>query len=91
MSNQDTKKGDDEKEVQNSKEDQKGEENDKNDEGYFLILKPNEEKIDFQDLNYKSKNKIMPPIIFKNRVEKGEEASLEEIVFKFKNKRKKRK
>ena len=67
MSNQDTKKGDDEEEVQNSKEDQKGEENDKNDEGYFLILKPNEEKIDFQGLNYKSKNKIMPPIIFKNR------------------------
>ena len=89
MSNQDTKKGDDEEEVQNSKKDQKDEENDKNDEGYFLILKPNEEKIDFQGLNYKSKNKIMPPIIFKNRVEKGDETSLEEIVFKFKKKKKK--
>ena len=80
MSTQDTKKGDDEEEVQNSKENQKGEENDKNDEGYFLILKPNEEKIHFQGLNFKSKNKIMPPIIFKDRVEKGGETCLEEIV-----------
>ena len=67
------------------------EENDKNNEGYFIILIPSEEKINFQGLNYKAKNMIDPSIIFKNRVDKNDETYLEEIVFKFKKKRKKRK
>ena len=58
MSSQDTKKEEDEKEVQNSKDDQKDEKNNENNEGYFLILKLKEEKIFFQCLNYKDKNKI---------------------------------
>ena len=67
------------------------EENDKNNEAYFLILIPSEEKIDFQGLNYKTKNMIDQSIIFKDRIEKDVKTYLEEIVFKFKNKRKKRK
>ena len=91
MSTQDTKEEEDEKEVQNSQEDQKDEENDKNNEAYFLILIPSEEKIDFQGLSYKTKNMIDQSIIFKDRIEKDDKTYLEEIVFKFKNKRKKRK
>ena len=67
------------------------EENDKNNEAYFLILIPSEEKIDFQGLSYKTKNMIDQSIIFKDRIEKDVKTYLEEIVFKFKNKRKKRK
>jgi hypothetical protein len=64
------------------------EENDKNNEGYFIILIPSEEKINFQGLSYKAKNMLEPSIIFKNRVEKNDETFLEEIVFKFKKKKK---
>ena len=67
------------------------EENDKNNEGYFIILIPSEEKINFQGLSYKAKNMLEPSIIFKNRVEKNDETFLEEIVFKFKKKKKKKK
>ena len=94
MSTQDTKEEEDEKEVQNSQKIQKGEENDKNNdkenEAYFLILIPSKEKIDFQGLNYKTKNMIDPLIIFRDRVEKDDKTYLEEIVFKFKKKKKKK-
>ena len=75
--------------TQDTKEEE--EVNDKNNEEYFLILIPSEEKIDFQGLNYKTKNMIDQSIIFKDRIEKDVKTYLEEIVFKFKNKRKKRK
>ena len=93
MSTQDTKEEEDEKEVQNSQENREGEENDKNDdknnEAYFLILIPSEEKIDFQGLSYTKKNMIDPSIILRDRVEKDDKTYLEEIVFKFKKKKKK--
>ena len=59
-------------------------------EAYFLILRPSEEKIDFTGLNYESKNKIEPKIAYQNRVEKEDKTFLEEIVFKFMKKVKKR-
>ena len=102
MSTQDTKEEEDEKEVQNSQENQNDEENDKNNdeendknndknnEAYFLILIPSEEKIDFQGLSYKTKNMINPSIIFKDRIEKDDKTFLEEIVFKFRRKREKK-
>ena len=86
MSTKDLKKEVDEKEVQNSKEDQKDEENDKNNEAYFLILIPSEKKINFQFLSYKTKNMIVPTIIFENMVKKDDKANLQVIVFKFKKK-----
>lgn len=102
MSTQGTKEEEDEKEVQNSQENQNDEENDKsndeendenndkNNEAYFLILIPSEEKIDFQGLSYKTKNMINPSIIFKDRIEKDDKTYLEEIVFKFKKKKRKK-
>ena len=86
MSTKDIKKEVDEKEVQNSQEDQKDEENDKNNEAYFLILIPSEKKIDFQFLSYKTKNMIVPTIIFENMVKKDDKTYLQVIVFKFKKK-----
>lgn len=59
-------------------------------EAYFLILRPSEEKIDFTGLNYESKNKIEPKIAYQNRVEKEDKTFLEEIVFKFMKKKKKK-
>ena len=64
--------------------------NDKNKEVYFLILRPSEEKIDFTGLNYETKNKIELSIIFNKKINKGDETYLEEIVFKFKKKQKKK-
>ena len=37
---------------------------DKDKDVYFLVLRPSEEKIDFTGLNYETKNKIVPQIIF---------------------------
>ncbi len=64
---------------------------DKNKEVYFLILRPSEEKIDFTGLKCETKNNIKPSIIFQKRIDKGNETYLEEIVFKFKKKQKKKK
>ena len=62
----------------------------KNKDVHFLILRPSEEKIDFEGLNYETKNKIKPEIAFKKRVEKEDGTYLEQIVFKFKKKSKKK-
>ena len=64
--------------------------NDKNKDAYILILRPSEEKIDFTGLNYESKNKIEPKIAFQKRIDKEDGTYLEEIVFKFKIKSKKK-
>ena len=58
---------------------------------YFLILRPSEEKINFTGLNYETKNKIVPQIIFQERIDREDKTYLEEIVFKFKKKVKKKK
>jgi hypothetical protein len=55
-----------------------------------MILRPSEEKIDFTGLNYETRNKITPLIAFKNRIEKEDKTYIEEIVFKFKKKPKKK-
>ena len=60
-------------------------------EAYFLILSPSEKKIHFTGLNYETKYKIEPKIIYQKRIDKGNETYLEEIVFKFKKKLKKKK
>ena len=57
---------------------------------YFLILRPFEKKIDFKGLNYETKNKIEPNIVFQKRIDKEDNTYLEEIVFKFKKKAKKK-
>ena len=57
---------------------------------YFLILRPFEKKIDFTGLNYETKNKIEPNIVFQKRIDKEDNTYLEEIVFKFKKKAKKK-
>ena len=62
---------------------------DKDKDVYFLVLRPSEEKIDFTGLNYETKNKIVPQIIFQERIDGEDKTYLEEIVFKFKKKRKK--
>lgn len=62
---------------------------DKDKDVYFLVLRPSEEKIDFTGLNYETKNKIVPQIIFQERIDREDKTYLEEIVFKFKKKRKK--
>ena len=59
-------------------------------DAYFIILRPSEEKIDFTGLNYETKNKITPLIAFKKRIDKEDKTYLEEIVFKFKKKAKKK-
>ena len=64
--------------------------NDKNKDAYILILRPSEEKIDFSGLNYETKNKIEPKIAFQKRIDKEDGTYLEEIVFKFKKKSKKK-
>ena len=57
---------------------------------YFIILRPSEEKIDFTGLHYETKKKITPLIAFKKRIDKEDKTYLEEIVFKFKKKGKKK-
>ena len=57
---------------------------------YFLILRPSETKINFTGLNYETKNKIKQYIVFQNRIDKEDNTHLEEIVFKFKKKVKKK-
>ena len=57
---------------------------------YFIIIRSSEEKMDFTNLNYETKNKITPLIAFKKRIDKEDNTYLEEIVFKFKKKRKKK-
>ena len=84
MSTPETKKEDDKKEELND------EGNDNNYEIYLIILIPNEEKIDFQGLSYRAKPKIDPKIIFKNRIEIGDNTYLEELVFMFRRKKKKK-
>ena len=58
---------------------------------YFVILKPSEEKIDFTGLNYETENKIEPIIVFNKTIDKEDKTYLEEIVFKFKKKKIKKK
>ena len=62
---------------------------DKDKDVYFLVLRPSEEKIDFTGLNYETKNKIVPQIIFQERIDREDKTYLEEIVFKFKKKKEK--
>ena len=62
---------------------------DKDKDVYFLVLQPSEEKIDFTGLNYETKNKIVPQIIFQERIDREDKTYLEEIVFKFKKKKEK--
>ncbi len=57
---------------------------------YILILRPSEEKIDFEGLKYETKNKIEPKIAFQKRIDKEDGTYLEQIVFKFKKKSKKK-
>jgi hypothetical protein len=57
---------------------------------HFLILRPSEEKIDFEGLKYETKNKIDPKIAFKKNIDKEDGTYLEQIVFKFKKKSKKK-
>ena len=57
---------------------------------YFIILRPSEERIDFTGLHYETKKKITPLIAFKKRIDKEDKTYLEEIVFKFKKKGKKK-
>ena len=62
---------------------------DKDKDVYFLVLRPSEEKIDFTGLDYETKNKIVPQIIFQERIDREDKTYLEEIVFKFKKKKEK--
>ena len=64
--------------------------NDKNKDVHILLLRPSEEKIDFTGLNYETKNKIEPKIAFQKRINKEDGTYIEEIVFKFKKKLKKK-
>ena len=57
---------------------------------YFLILRPSEEKVDFTGLKYKTDNKIEPKITYKKKIDKEDGTFLEEIVFKFKKKKKRK-
>ena len=56
--------------------------NDKKNEVYFIILVPSKEKIDFKKEKFKSD--IIPEIIHRKSIQKGNESYLDEIVFKFK-------
>ena len=88
MSIEEIKKENEEEQI--SKENQNDEANEKNNEVYFLILIPSEEKLDFQGKDYDTKNMINPSIIYKNKVETGDETYLEEIIFKATKKKKKK-
>ena len=78
------------KEAISTQDGQNDESNGNDKDVYFLILRPSEEKIDFTGLNYETKYKIEPKIIYQKRIDKGNETYLEEIVFKFKKKTKKK-
>ena len=71
-------------------DDQNEEANDKNQDAHFLILRPSEEKINFEGSKYETKNIIDPKIAFQKRIDKEDETYLEQIVFKFKKKAKKK-
>lgn len=88
MSIEEIKKENEEEQI--SKENQNDEANEKNNEVYFLILIPSEEKLDFQGKDYDAKNMVNPLIIYKNKVEKGDDTYLEEIIFKATKKKKKK-
>ena len=79
-----------EKETLSTQDGQNEEANDKNKDVHILILRPSEEKIDFAGLNYETKNKIEPKIAFQKRIDKEDGTYLEQIVFKFKKKSKKK-
>ena len=70
---------------------QKDYSNEKNKDVYFVIIRPSEEKIDFTGLYYETENKIEPVIVFNKKIDKEDKTYLEETVFKFKKKTKKRK
>ena len=78
------------KEEVSQKNSQNNEVDTKDKDAYILILRPSEEKIDFTGLDYETKNKIKPEIFFQNRVNKEDKTYLEEIIFKFKKKAKKK-
>ena len=66
------------------------ESNNEDNEVYFIVLIPSEEKIDFNNLKFKSD--IKPEIIHNKSIPKGNKGNqsyLEEIVFKFKKEKKK--
>ena len=69
---------------------QKDDSNENNKDVYFVIIRPSEEKIDFTGLNYETENKIEPIIVFNKTIDKEDKTYLEEIVFKFKKKGKKK-
>ena len=62
---------------------------DKNKDVYFIILIPSGVKVDFNALNYYSKNKIEPYIVLKNQINKHNGEFIEENVFKFAKRKKK--
>ena len=78
------------KESPSTSGDQKDDSNDKNKDAYFVIIRTSEEKIDFKGLNYETENKIKPSIIFNKTIDKEDKTYLEEIVFKFKKKKKRK-
>ena len=63
---------------------------DKNKDVYFIILIPSGVKVDFNALNYYSKNKIEPYIVLKNQINKHNGEFIEENVFKFAKRKKNR-
>ena len=69
---------------------QKDDSNDKNKDAYFIIIMPSEEKIDFNGLRDDTQNKIKTSIIFNKAIDKENKTFIEEIVFKFKKKSKKK-
>ena len=60
----------------------------KDNDVYFIILIPSEEKFDFKSMKFIAG--ISPSIIFYKTIDKGNGAQLEEIIFKFKRKKKKK-
>jgi hypothetical protein len=90
MATQETIKEETEEEYLSTQDGQNEESNAKNKEVHFLILRPSEEKIDFAGLDYETKNKIEPKIAFQKNIDKQDGTFLEQIVFKFKKKLKKK-
>ena len=60
---------------------QNAQQNDKEKEIYFIVLRPSEEKINF---NLKFSSEITPQSIYKKNIDKGNGSFLEHNVFKFK-------
>lgn len=78
-------------EINSSKPSQKDDSDNKSKDAYFILIIPSEEKINFKGLNYETQNKIEPSIIFNKTIDKEDKTYIEEIVFKFKKRSKKKK